>query len=297
MSEIEQDRKEFAVWWEEERLRTWVEYGCDKDRGPFPSEQWSQGYRGHTERGYLAAREKSRAEITSLKAKVQELALQALIDSGQAIENLVDDERWASVAGYEGIYEVSTLGRIRSIDRVDSDGNRRAGRFLNPSAIKKGYLKVTLWSGNSGVERYVHRLVATAFLPDGGSRDQVNHKDGDPGNNALVNLEWVTNAENVLHAKRILLRGDLRPVVGIDQKTGNRVVFASLMQAAEAGFVRANIAKCINGERKTHRGYAWSDAAIDSALSLTAPGGQENAATECPKNVSGSGRATTGEGA
>lgn len=174
-----------------------------------------------------------------------------------------DAERWNDIAGFAGAYQVSTKGRVRSVARTDSDGNRRAGMIMTPSAIRKGYLKVSLWAENAKQEKYVHRLVAETFIANPSSLPQVNHKDGDPANNEVGNLEWVTNAQNQTHARRVLARG-VRAVYGVNSN-GVRVDFQSLQHAVEAGFVRANIQKCIAGKRNTHRGFQWFDAEIDRA--------------------------------
>lgn len=185
--------------------------------------------------------------------------------SEQHLEMVKDAERWAPIADFNGIYEVSTIGRIRSVTRIDIDNNRRLAKYLTPTAIRKGYLKVCLWNGGERIERYVHRLVASAFIENPGHLPQVNHKDGDPANNEVSNLEWVTNAQNQTHARRILAKG-VRAVYGISLTDGSRIDFASLELAVEAGFVRANIQKCILGTRKKHKGYAWYDEVIDAAL-------------------------------
>lgn len=110
------------------------------------------------------------------------------------------NEQWKPVAGYEGFYEVSDLGHVRSVDRqVQSYGGRvylRRGRPLAQNPDKDGYLKVHL--SKNGVKRHhsVHTLVLTAFVgprPDG---QEVRHLDGCPQNNALVNLAWGTMSEN-----------------------------------------------------------------------------------------------------
>lgn len=175
-----------------------------------------------------------------------------------------DAEKWADVSGYSGSYQVSSLGRVRSVERVDSDGNRRRGQHMIPYRKANGYVAVTLWSCGDGKERYVHRLVAAAFIDNPNDLPQVNHKDGDTANNAVENLEWVTNAENQTHARRVLAKG-VRAVRGISEASGEEVYFPSLQHAVEAGFVRANIQKCIAGTRNVHRGYRWYDAAIDAA--------------------------------
>lgn len=172
-------------------------------------------------------------------------------------------ERWKPVADYLGIYEISSFGRVRSIARIDSAGKKRKQRYMRPSSTADGYLKVTLWQSNKYEERYVHRMVANAFLAPMPNRNVVNHIDGNPGNNNMKNIEWVTASENSIHASRILhIR--VRAVRGVKVSDQSTVEFSSLAQAQEAGFIRANIAKVISGKRNQHHGYVWFDAETDT---------------------------------
>ena len=105
------------------------------------------------------------------------------------------NERWSDCYGYAGVYEVSSLGRVRRIGKARS---ARVGRILTPPLHKGGYEVVSLWRNNKGKVHYVHRLVAMAFV-HGDHRLSVNHIDGDKRNNTPENLEWVTLAENTRH--------------------------------------------------------------------------------------------------
>lgn len=98
-------------------------------------------------------------------------------------------EIWKSVSGYEGIYEVSNAGRVR-----------RNGRILKPWRTKNGYIHVTLCSDKRKKQVLVHRLVAKAFLEDIPGKDYVNHKNCNPSDNRVENLEWVTQSENVKYS-------------------------------------------------------------------------------------------------
>lgn len=108
---------------------------------------------------------------------------------------------------------------------------------------------------------YLHRMVLSAFEPCPGPEYEVNHKDGDPTNNRLDNLEWSTHEENMQHAKSILKRDfgyKERSICGIDLLTGKVVIrFSSFHEAKRAGFEYRNIHACCKGRRKTHNGLRW----------------------------------------
>lgn len=110
-------------------------------------------------------------------------------------------ENWKEIKGYEGMYEVSDQGNVRSMDRMLK--NRwgmflKKGQPLKPFLTGKfrNYMAVQL----SGKQFKVHRLVAEAFIPNPENKPEVNHKDGDTFNNEVSNLEWVTTQENITHA-------------------------------------------------------------------------------------------------
>jgi len=120
----------------------------------------------------------------------------------------IAQEEWRQVVNYEGYYEISNLGNLRSVDRIvryKSSGTMlRRGRPMKQCKNKYGYMDVRL--GKEGVEKahLVHRLVAMAFLDNPEDKPQVNHKNGVKWNNCLENLEWSTLSENRLHAFREL---------------------------------------------------------------------------------------------
>lgn len=110
-------------------------------------------------------------------------------------------EIWKDVQGYEGQYQVSNLGRVKSLKRKLDNGRSVSEKILNSSSKKKtqdGYLMVAL----AGRTFRVNRLVATAFIPNPDNKSVVNHIDGNKENNKADNLEWTTVSENMLHAYR-----------------------------------------------------------------------------------------------
>lgn len=109
------------------------------------------------------------------------------------------------IKNYEGLYEVSSTGLVRSIDRriLGKDGNMYPykGKVLTPSQNKNvGYFQVGLWKENKGTSFYIHRLVAESFIPNPNNLKEVNHIDGNRLNNFVENLEWVSRLGNIHHA-------------------------------------------------------------------------------------------------
>lgn len=113
------------------------------------------------------------------------------------------NEIWKPVIGYEGCYEVSNFGRVRSLDRfVPHNGRTKfaKGEVLLPNLIQRGYLQVCLYKNGVGKRRLIHRLVMEAFNPTDDDSLVINHKDLDKTNNIVSNLEWVTHKQNTRHA-------------------------------------------------------------------------------------------------
>lgn len=113
-------------------------------------------------------------------------------------------EIWKNIKGFEGIYQASNLGNIRSLDHVVDFGNRKRtakGKLLNFNLHKSAYLYVHV-----GKKRTVHRLVAETFIPNPEKKPFVNHKNGNRSDNRVVNLEWCTEQENCIHGLTITKR-------------------------------------------------------------------------------------------
>ena len=112
-------------------------------------------------------------------------------------------EEWKQVVGWEGLYEVSNLGRVRSLVR-QVHHRCYGGKILTQPNAVTGYKCVTLHPGRKW--QLVHRLVAEAFIDNPAQNPQVNHKDGNKKNNIIGNLEWCTASENIKHAFRTGLK-------------------------------------------------------------------------------------------
>jgi hypothetical protein len=184
------------------------------------------------------------------------------------------EEIWRDIIGYKGSYQVSNLGRVKSLDRITKrcDGNIRhfRGRIIRQGGIKKGYNIVQL-SEDGKVRGYAaHRLVAEAFIPNPESKKEINHKNGIKTDNRVENLEWSSRSENNLHAFRKLDKkapwtgkfGENNPhSKPIIQLTKDGEFLAEYVCAAEAvrktGVHGGDISKCCSGKLNSAGGYKW----------------------------------------
>jgi hypothetical protein len=118
-----------------------------------------------------------------------------------------ENEIWKPIPGFEKYYEASSHGRIRSIERIAIGrwGHaHRKSHILKPNDVHNGYLQVKFSIDGNKFQPLVHRLIAETFIPNPNKLPQVNHKDGNPKNNFIENLEWCTAAENSQHRSRVL---------------------------------------------------------------------------------------------
>lgn len=164
-------------------------------------------------------------------------------------------ELWKDIPGYEGKYQISNRGRVKSLPRNDKFCKRGHEIIMKVFVCGSGYQEVLLSKDDRRQPMLIHRMVAEAFVPKPTGKEEVNHKDGNKFNNDYTNLEWVTPKENIRHSYDVLDRKlNGRKVVCVE--TGE--VFVSIKEAADKyGLKVPLIWKCCNGKQITTGGYHW----------------------------------------
>lgn len=132
------------------------------------------------------------------------------------------EEIWRSIVGYEGIYEISNLGRIK---RILNGSGAMPGHILRPYKTNNGYFVVALHNNTIRKKFLVHRLVAEAFIGPCPPNYETNHRDGNRQNNRTENLEWLSKSDNNIHALKVLGRQTFRGEThGMSKLTKEQVV-------------------------------------------------------------------------
>ena len=170
-------------------------------------------------------------------------------------------EIWKDIQGYEGLYQVSNIGRIKRLPgRVwngKSFANKRGG-IIKQMHTRGNYLFVTLCKDNVGKQSRVNRIVAAAFITNANGFPQVGHEDDNRENNNADNLYWTNAMENDHHGDRIQRIANKvgKPIVG--QLGDKTIKFRSSIDAGRNGFNASAIRNCLIGLSKTHKGYTWN---------------------------------------
>ena len=160
-------------------------------------------------------------------------------------------EVWKDIKGYEGLYQISNLGRVKRVT---------TGRILKGGKDKDGYLMVKLYKNNIRSNKKIHRLVAEAFIPNPENKPQVNHADENKTNNSLDNLEWMTAKENINHGthnERVSKTMSI-PIIATNLKTGESQEFYGASECArQLGLYQQHISAVLKGILKQTKGYTF----------------------------------------
>lgn len=180
-------------------------------------------------------------------------------------------EIWKPIKGYEGMYEVSNYGRVRSLDRYVNSASSKSGYQLAKGQLLKqrtntetGYSTIMVYKDHKKKGYNVHRLVAEHFVPNPNNYETVNHIDGDKTNNRADNLEWVSQSDNLLHSYKELNRPKNRPSIhkqSIYYTTKNNKTYyaESIAEASrQTGVSETQIRRLIENGRKSREGYSFS---------------------------------------
>lgn len=177
----------------------------------------------------------------------------------------LEKEEWRPVVGYEGLYVVSSFGRIASMKMALKRGRNgvfyRQQRLLKPVKMTIGYLAVSLTKNGKVTQEYLHRLVSKAFLPNPNNYPQIDHIDGSRDNNMVTNLKWCTGSQNVLNPITRIRNSSSKKskqkrrekVVCIRNGNVERI-YDSPKQATIDGFDHSCVVAVCNNKQKSHHG-------------------------------------------
>lgn len=149
------------------------------------------------------------------------------------------EEIWKDIPGYEGLYQASNLGKIRSMHYRNKNSNNI--KELKARNNNKGYFKVNL----NGKNIYIHTLIAKTFISNENNYKEINHKDGNKENNCIDNLEWCNHKDNMIHASKNLKKCGSKKVKCTNIKTGETKIYYSMNSAKKDGFKTSGISRSV----------------------------------------------------
>jgi hypothetical protein len=162
-------------------------------------------------------------------------------------------EIWKNIKDYEGLYQVSNLGNIKSNKRKGTNG------IITKQLSKIGYYIVDLYKNSKRETKYLHRIIAETFISNPNNFPCINHKNGIKTDNRIDNLEWCSYSENNKHAYSLGLKTNCKQIKQIDIKTNKTIkTFYSMNEASRQIHIsQSSISLCCNGKQKTAGGYIW----------------------------------------
>lgn len=171
------------------------------------------------------------------------------------------EEIWKDIEGYEGLYQVSSLGRVRGLDRYSGSKFIR-GQLLRGAKSNRGYLCVLLWNNKKKKKYSVHRLVAEAFIPNPFLKPCVDHIDTDKTNNTVMNLRWVTHQENMLNSityrQNITQHQSKKKRIECFTLDGEFVKnYESIISVRKDGHSAGCVSQCCRGLQIKHHDLIW----------------------------------------
>lgn len=186
-------------------------------------------------------------------------------------------EIWKDVPGFEGYYQASSFGRIRSVDRI-TNSRTAYGKILKQSLQNSGYRFVGLAKNGKTKSSLVHRVVAISFLELVDGKTYVNHKDGDKENNNVNNLEWCSFSENIKHSyvlgTRVISDRQINRLKNFNVETKSKSVYqydisgnllnkypSMIVASLKTGVNYSSICSCVKGhiKHKTAGGFVWKN--------------------------------------
>lgn len=158
-------------------------------------------------------------------------------------------ERWKDIEGYEGLYQISSCGRVKSLKYGKE-------RILKPGKNKQGYLFVCLSNKTIFLKNRIHRLVAQSFIPNPCNLPEVNHKDEVKTNNYVSNLEWCTRKYNANYGTRNerIAKKRSKKILCVETLKVYKTAYDA---EGQTGIRQSSIWQCCNRKRKTAGGYHW----------------------------------------
>ena len=156
---------------------------------------------------------------------------------------------------YEGLYKVSNLGRILSLNYK----NTGKSKLMTPVETKNGYLQVGFWKNGEYKTCYVHRLIAETFLENPENKPEINHIDEDKTNNRVENLEWKWHKDNINHGTRNerIAKALSKPVLQLSLSGDLIREWPSTQECGRNGFDQGAVCKCCNGKLPHYKGFIW----------------------------------------
>ena len=189
------------------------------------------------------------------------------------------EEEWRDIIGFEGLYQISNMGNVRSLPRLSSQNHMVGEKILKPHPNNSGYLDVSMYKDTKRYHKKIHRMVAEAFIPNPDNLPEVDHIDADKTNNCVNNLRWVSHSENhrnplTLQLKSEVMKGRSKSQEAIKKisKKINVIKDGSILHTFESyrdlddnsqnvvGVKLWNVyaRQVINGVRESYKGFTFS---------------------------------------